>query len=133
MIYKFKTITSVYEKNACRYIDETDGEPKINDLMITFWQPINFKGIEKNFLLRKDHKLWDAFLTIELNRLKKVWLEDMGLEPKKHWVNELETVNGITSFKIYEHRFEYSDVWANPRDWEVLDSEEDKDTGVFLI
>ena len=133
MIFKYRTVTSVHLKDACKYIDEKDGLPKINDLMITFWQPLNFKGKEKNFLLRKDHDLWDAFLTIELNQLKRVWLNDMGLEWETHWIHELETVDGVTSFKIYEHRFEYFDLWNNPREWELIDSEEDEDTGVFLI
>lgn len=53
MEYKYKTYTKVYEKGVCKHIE--NDEEKIEDLMITYWTPLNFEGESFNYLLRNNH------------------------------------------------------------------------------
>ena len=102
--------------------------------MITFWTPLNFKARESNFLLRRNHKFWNALHNHTYDNIKKQWLDDMNLDPDKHCIVELENVSGVVSFKIYETVNSADNYYAlNKKEWEVMDSEEDLDSGVFKI
>lgn len=135
MIYQYLTTRQVFQKNGCKHLVGSD--EVYEDLMITYWTPLNFKAPQKNFILRKDHYLWDALHTIEENRAKKAWLETyFELDPDLHKIDmltsELTTQGLVNSFKIYEHKIRDKFVFANTK-WDELDSESNEDTGVFQI
>ena len=65
MIYKVKKTTHVFETKTCEYIE--NDIIKLEDLMITFWTPKNFKGKEKNYLLRRNHDNWSIMHTKKTN------------------------------------------------------------------
>lgn len=132
MIYQYKKSTHIHQPKACKF--EQDGKEGIEDLMITFWTPLNFKARESNFLLRRNHKFWNALHNHTYDNIKKQWLDDMNLDPDKHCIVELENVSGVVSFKIYETVNSADNYYAlNKKEWEVMDSEEDLDSGVFKI
>lgn len=135
MIYQYLTTRQVFKKNGCKHLVGSD--EVYEDLIITYWTPLNFKAPQKNFILRKDHYLWDAMHTVEENRAKKAWLETyFELDPEYHKIDmissELTTQGLVNSFKIYEHKILDKYVFANTK-WDELDSETDEDTGVFQI
>ena len=49
MELNYKTYTEVYEKDGCLHV--VDGKEKIDDLMITYWIPLNFECKTHNFYL----------------------------------------------------------------------------------
>ena len=51
MIYKYKNNSSLSGKGFCKYVQ--DDKEGIDDLMITFWTPLNFKARESNFLFEE--------------------------------------------------------------------------------
>ena len=135
MIYQYLTTRQIFQKNGCKHLVGSD--EVYEDLMITYWTPLNFKAPQKNFILRKDHYLWDAMHTVEENRAKKAWLETyFELDPDIHKIDmlpsELTTQGLVNSFKIYEHRIRDQYAYANTK-WEQLDSEANDETGVFQI
>lgn len=76
MEYKYKTYSEIFKKNACTHIQ--DNREKIEDLIITYWKPLNFKGNTFNFLLRDNHV---ATIPMHNNFFKTVarkWINDLG-------------------------------------------------------
>lgn len=131
MIYKYKKTTYVHQAKACKYVE--DNKEGIDDLMITFWTPLNFKARESNFLLRRNHKFWNAMHQHIYDNIKRQWLDDMNLDVAKHNIAEIETVNDIVSFKIYETECTDKYYALGVKEWEVIDSELDPDLGVYKI
>ena len=135
MIYQYITTRRVWEKNGCKHLVGSDIVAE--DLIITQWTPLNFNAVPRNFILRKNHYLWDAMHIVEENRAKTGWLENyFRLDPAIHKINitdETLTDNGLVkSFKIYEHRISDRFIFDNTK-WDELDAEADDDTGVFQI
>ena len=57
----------------------------------------------------------------------------MNLDVAKHNIAEIETVNDIVSFKIYETECTDKYYGLGVKEWEVIDSELDPDLGVYKI
>mgnify|MGYP001162156751 FL=1 len=131
MIYKYKKTTHVYQTKACKYIQ--DDKEGVDDLMITFWTPLNFKARESNFLLRRNHKFWAGMHQHTYDNIKRQWLDDMNLDVEKHSIVEKETVGDVVSFKIYESESADENYSVTYKEWEVIDSELDPDVGVYKI
>ena len=64
MELNYKTYTEVYEKDGCLHV--VDGKEKIDDLMITYWIPLNFKCKTHNFLLRNNHISREMMIDLSL-------------------------------------------------------------------
>ena len=63
MEYKYKTYTEVFKENACEHIE--GGEKKLENLMITYWVPLNFEATKP--MTEKRY-----------NEIEKLWLEKLG-------------------------------------------------------
>lgn len=126
MIYKVKKTTHVYETKTCEYIE--NDIIKLEDLMITFWTPKNFKAKEKNYLLRKNHDDWVIMHTKKQIKNEHEWLDELNFDKDKFCFLQTSMVDDIINYKIVEK--------SNPNNnkeeqWEV--HKLDKDKGVFRL
>ena len=85
MILEFSTTTSVHEKDA--YINVDGEETIIKDLMITRYVPTNFVGTNKNYLLGKEHPLWESKHRNFEARILQEWLVELEYDPEFYYVN----------------------------------------------
>ena len=76
MEYKYKTYTKVYEKDVCKHIE--DDEEKIEDLMITYWTPLNFEGESFNYLLRNNHVATIPMHNTFFQTVEREWIATLG-------------------------------------------------------
>ena len=76
MEYTYKTYTEVFKENACEHIE--GGEKKLENLMITYWVPLNFEADTYNFLLRNNHEATKPMTEKRYNEIEKLWLEKLG-------------------------------------------------------
>lgn len=126
MIYKVKKTTHVFETKTCEYIE--NDIIKLEDLMITFWTPKNFKGKEKNYLLRRNHDNWSIMHTKKQIKNEHEWLDELNLDKDKFCFYQTSMVDDTIHYKIVEK--------INPNNnkeeqWEVHSL--DKDKGVFRL
>ena len=86
MELNYKTYTEVYEKDGCLHV--VDGKEKIDDLMITYWIPLNFKCKTHNFLLRNNHISREMMIDRRNSQIQKLWLEELNIDPTKYYLKK---------------------------------------------
>lgn len=86
MELNYKTYTEVYEKNGCLHV--VDGKEKIDDLMITYWIPLNFECKTHNFLLRDNHISREMMIDRRNSQIQKLWLEELNIDPTKYYLKK---------------------------------------------
>ena len=85
MILEYEKKQSIYAEKACEHI--VNGVIRYDDLIITYYKPINFSAQPKNFLLRDGHIDWDKkHLDFEM-KMHKEWLEELGYNTNKFSVD----------------------------------------------
>ena len=86
MEYNYKIYTEIYEKDGCLHI--VDGKEKIDDLMITYWIPLNFKCKTHNFLLRNNHISSEQMIDRRNSQIQKLWLEELNIDSTKYYLKK---------------------------------------------
>ena len=105
MILEYTKETSVFEAGA--YVHIVDGAEVVDDLMITYYTPTNFNGTTKNYLLGKNHVMWDSMQQEDLERFHKEWLVELNYDPEKYFVANdtlaivrTQTIGTLTTFEL---------------------------------
>tara|TARA_B100001996_G_C18186329_1_gene410319 strand:+ start:10 stop:405 length:396 start_codon:yes stop_codon:yes gene_type:complete len=110
MEYKYKINTEVFLEDGGLHI--VDGKEEIEDLMITYWTPLNFEGETFNFLLRDNHVAWVPMHNNFFKTVERAWIDKLNFD-EQYFFEELSRVtenndtivtNNIVKLDIGSHQ-----------------------------
>lgn len=85
MILEYKVETKIKVIKGCQHIE--NGIIRNDNLMVTEYTPINFKGTKKSFFLRDGHELWKTQHIKAEKDIHKEWLKELGYDDEGYEVD----------------------------------------------
>ena len=71
------------------YVHMVDGVEKTDDIIVTYYRPVNFEGTVKNFVLGDNHELWEQLHDAFETKILTEWMIELNYPETDYYVCNL--------------------------------------------